>query len=152
MGNKIVVDADACPYKEEIISLSEKYKIELFFVFSHSHISEYPRQVKTVVVDNHKEAADLAIANLISKGDLVLTQDYGLAAMVLAKQSLVLLTNGTIVDDHNIEQLLFFRHSSAKNRKKRVRIKGSGKLTQADRDRFVSALEGTIKRMMENSG
>ncbi|MDD4342739.1 MAG: DUF188 domain-containing protein, partial [Eubacteriales bacterium] len=61
---KIIVDADACPFKNEIIDIAKKYNLELYFVFSTSHISNYPEYVKKVMVDNIKEAADLAVVNL----------------------------------------------------------------------------------------
>ena len=137
---KIIVDADACPFKKEIIDLAQKHDIELYFVFSTSHISNYPEYVKKVMVDNVKEAADLAVVNLAKENDIIITQDYGLAAMVLAKKAKVLLNRGQIADQNNIDQLLAFRHESAKNRRNRVRIKGPAKITDTDRKYFIEQL------------
>lgn len=141
---KIVVDADACPFKKEIIEIAKKYELELYFVFSTSHISNYPDYVKTIMVDNMKEAADLAVVNLAKENDIIITQDYGLAAMVLSKKSRVLLNRGLVADKDNIDQLLAFRHISAKNRKNRVRIKGPGKITEIDRKYFLDQLDRMI--------
>ena len=152
MEKKIIVDADSCPFSEEIITIAQKYDTELIFVFSTSHISEYPLTIKTVLVDNQKEAADIAIANLVCSGDLVVTQDYGLASMVLARSGQILLTSGMIVTEENIEQLLYFRHQSAKNRKKRVRVKGPRKLTKEDRLFFIGQFEKILQRMLNVGG
>lgn len=141
---KIIVDGDACPFKNDIMNLADKYEKELYIVFSTSHISNYPDQVKTVMVDNQKEAADLAVVNLAKAEDIVITQDYGLAAMVLAKKARVLLNRGLVADGQNIDQLLAFRHISAKNRKNRVRMKGPSKLTEEDRKNFLTQLQKMI--------
>jgi uncharacterized protein YaiI (UPF0178 family) len=141
---KIIVDGDACPFKNDIINLADKYDKELYIVFSTSHVSNYPEQVKTVMVDNQKEAADLAVVNLAKAEDIVITQDYGLAAMVLAKKARVLLNRGLVADGQNINQLLAFRHISAKNRKNRVRMKGPSKLTEEDRKNFLTQLQKMI--------
>lgn len=141
---KIIVDGDACPFKNDIINLADKYDKELYIVFSTSHVSNYPEQVKTVMVDNQKEAADLAVVNLAKAEDIVITQDYGLAAMVLAKKARVLLNKGLVADGQNIDQLLAFRHISAKNRKNRVRMKGPSKLTEEDRKNFLTQLQKMI--------
>ena len=134
---KIIVDGDACPFKNDIINLADKYDKELYIVFSTSHVSNYPEQVKTVMVDNQKEAADLAVVNLAKAEDIVITQDYGLAAMVLAKKARVLLNKGLVADGQNIDQLLAFRHISAKNRKNRVRMKGPSKLRRKIEKTFL---------------
>lgn len=137
---KIIVDADASPFKEEIVQMAIKHNRELYFVFSTSHISNYPKYVKTIMVDNEKEAADIAVANLAKKNDIIITQDYGLAAMVLAKKARVLLNRGQVVNQDNIDQLLAFRHISAKNRKNRVRSKGPSKITDNDKKEFLDQL------------
>lgn len=141
---KIIVDADACPFKNEIIDIAKKNNLELYFVFSTSHISNYPEYVKKVMVDNIKEAADLAVVNLAKENDIIITQDYGLAAMVLSKKARVLLNRGQVADHNNIDQLLAFRHESAKNRRNRVRTKGPSKITEADRKHFVEQLQRMI--------
>lgn len=141
---KIIVDADASPFKDEIIDLAIKHKKDLYFVFSTSHISKYPEYVKTVMVDNQKEAADIAVANLCKKNDIVITQDYGLGAMVLAKNARVLLNRGQVLNHDNINQFLDFRHISAKNRKKRVRVKGPRKINEDDKKNFLDQLSRMI--------
>ena len=92
------------------------------------------------MVDNEKEAADIAVANLSSEKDIIITQDYGLAAMVLAKNARVLLNRGQVLNQENIDQFLNIRHINAKNRKKRVRVKGPRKITDKDKKVFLDQL------------
>lgn len=82
------------------------------------------------MVSQGRESADLAIVNSVSKFDIVITQDYGLAAMCLAKGAFVLNQNGKEFTNENIEQLLFFRHESAKIRRAGGRVKGPKKRTE----------------------
>ena len=146
-GKKLIIDGDACPHKKEIIEAARERQIPVILVHSISHISQYPEDVEVHVVDNQKEAADLKIMNLARKRDLLITQDYGLSAMVLGKGLRVLLTSGMCADRTNIEQLLEFRHLSAKNRRNRVRMKGPKKSTEQDKRFFLSQLIQVLEEM-----
>lgn len=84
---KIYVDADACPVKDIIISEGTNAEIPVILVtsFSHFSITEQPSGVETIYVDSGEDAADYRIMKLAEKGDLIVTQDYGLASLGLAK-------------------------------------------------------------------
>ncbi|WP_366924178.1 YaiI/YqxD family protein [Metallumcola ferriviriculae] len=141
---RIFIDGDACPVKAETVSLADEYKLEVILVASVSHHQHMPG-VKLVQVDNMPEAADIAIVNRLEKGDIVVTQDYGLASLVLAKGALALSPRGKDFNHSNIDILLTERHMSAKVRRAGGRTKGPAPFTTADKERFASALRRLIE-------
>lgn len=139
---KIYVDADACPVKDIIIAEAIRRGIETILVTSISHFSlqEYPSGVKTIYVDNGKEAADYRIIQLAGKGDLVITQDYGLASLVLAKGCIVMHHKGFLYTNKNIDEMLQTRYLSAQARKAGQRTKGPKAFTKEDKEVFREKL------------
>lgn len=135
-GMRILVDADACPVKDEIRHAAAKLGVPVVLVSSHDHMLREEAGVQVVRVDRGKESADLYIVNHLRAGDLVVTQDYGLAALVLAKRAYALSERGVIYDADNIEFLLDRRHISAKVRRGGGRTKGPKKFTAEDRAAF----------------
>ncbi|APC46941.1 YaiI/YqxD family protein [Virgibacillus halodenitrificans] len=135
---KIYVDADACPVKKIVIEEATKAAIPVTLVTSFSHYSneEQPAGVETVYVDTGAEAADYRIMKLANKGDLIVTQDYGLASLGLAKGCTVLHHKGFAYTNNNIDQLLQTRYLSAMERKSGKRTKGPKALTEEDRNKF----------------
>ncbi len=135
---KIYVDADACPVKDIIIAEGTKAKIPVTLVTSFSHYSnaEKPVGVETVYVDSGADAADYRIMQLAQSGDLIVTQDYGLASLGLAKGCKVLHHKGFIYTNENIDQLLQTRYFSAMARKSGKRTKGPKPFTAEDREKF----------------
>ena len=144
---KIYVDADACPVKDIIVEEAISREINVVFVMSVSHFSlqEYPTGVETIYVDNGKEAADYRIMQLVSKGDLVITQDYGLASLVLAKGCITMHHKGFMYTNKNIDEMLQTRYLSAQARKAGQRTKGPKAFTNEDKEifrmKFVRVLE-----------
>lgn len=136
----IYVDADACPVKDIIVEVSKEYKILVYLVCSISHYSTALEGVEKIYVDNTPQAADLAIVNRVQKGDVVITQDYGLAAMVLGKECVALHHTGRLYTNKNIDKLLFKRHISSKVRRGGGKTKGPRALTNDDKERFRQAL------------
>ncbi|MED4019227.1 YaiI/YqxD family protein, partial [Sutcliffiella cohnii] len=116
---KIYVDADACPVKNIIITEARKYEIPVILVTSFSHYSnaEQPQGVETIYVDSGADAADYRIVKLVKKRDIIVTQDYGLASLGLAKGVIVLHHKGFTYSNENIDQLLQTRYLSAMARK-----------------------------------
>lgn len=112
----IFVDADACPVKEIIIKIAKQFNIPVFMFIDTSHIlnDDY---AKIIIVDKANDSVDFAIANKIKKNDIAVTQDYGLASMLLAKEASVIHQNGFFYIKDNIDQLLFERHISKKARR-----------------------------------
>ncbi|HZG55872.1 YaiI/YqxD family protein [Paenibacillus sp.] len=148
---KIVVDADACPVKEQISSTAVRFGVPVWMVSSYNHrLPELPG-VTIFQVDASDQAADLFIANRLSPGDVLVTQDYGLATIGLAKRTTVLSPRGTMFTNDNIDRLLEERHQSAKRRRAGGRTKGPKPFTAEDRDRFLHVLTKVLSRMQENA-
>lgn len=142
---KIIVDADACPVKDIIEELALQYRLQVIMVSNINHLisSGY---AEIVVVDGASEAADIAIVNLTRSGDIVVTQDYGLASMVLAKGSHALNPMGYQYTEANIEGLLLRRFLNQKARRARERIGGPRRRNQDDNKRFAKSLLGLISQ------
>ncbi|MFV8827491.1 YaiI/YqxD family protein [Alkalihalobacterium sp. APHAB7] len=135
---KIFVDADACPVKDIIISEARNFEIPVILVTSFSHFSnaKQPSGVETIYVDSGADAADYRIVKLVEKGDIIVTQDYGLASLGLAKGVIVLHQKGFRYTNDNIDQLLQTRYLSAMARKSGQRTKGPKPFTTEDREQF----------------
>lgn len=112
----IFVDADACPVKEIIINTAKQFNIPVFMFIDTSHIL-VDNYATIITVDKASDSVDFAIANKIKKGDIAITQDYGLASMLLGKGAYVMHQNGFSYTLDNIDQMLFERHMSKKARR-----------------------------------
>lgn len=114
---KILVDADACPVKDEIISVAQEFHLPVIMFIDTSHDLTYTSgDIKVITVDQGRDSADFALANRTETGDIAITSDYGLASMLLAKKAYVVHPNGFALDKNNIDHLLFQRHISRKMR------------------------------------
>ncbi|MFL2132566.1 YaiI/YqxD family protein [Desemzia sp. FAM 24101] len=142
----VYIDADASPVKNIVIEEGLKRGLPVTLVTSIAHYSttEYPPGVQTVYVDTGAEAADYRIMQLVKKEDLLITQDYGLASLCLAKGCLVLHHTGFRYTADNIDQLLQSRYLSAMVRKSGKRTKGPKPFTNEDRDKFRELLKGVL--------
>ncbi|MCL2866392.1 MAG: YaiI/YqxD family protein [Clostridia bacterium] len=136
---RILVDADACPVKEIIVRLAIQRGIPVIMLIDTSHRLHDGYSV-VVTVDKHADSVDFALMNMLTREDIVITQDFGLAAMVLGKGALAVNQNGFVYTDDNIEKLLMNRHISAKIRRGGGRTKGPAKRKQEDNDRFEALL------------
>ncbi len=123
---KILVDADACPVKQIIEKIAQRYGLEVIMVSNPHHAIE-SSYAQVILVDFSPEAADIAIVNRTNKGDVVITQDYGLAAMVLSRQAIAIHPNGKVYDEGNIDTLLSWRYLNARARRAGMRISGPSK-------------------------
>jgi uncharacterized protein YaiI (UPF0178 family) len=92
--------------------------------------------VKQIIVDSLPQAVDIAIVNRVEIGDVVVTQDYGLAALVLGKKGKAISPRGYFFNDGNIDRLLQKRHIHHEARKAGVRMKGPKKQSAKDKKRF----------------
>ena len=138
-ATRILVDADACPVKGIILRLAKRRNIPVTMVIDTSH--ELDDGYSTVItVDKGSDSADYAIAGMTACHDVVVTQDYGLAAMVLARGASVLDQNGLIYTSENIDSLLERRYIGQKIRRGGGRTKGPKKRTREDDERFEAAL------------
>lgn len=140
---KILVDADACPVKEIIESIAARHGLEVIMVSNLNHCIQ-SQYAEVVVVDGASQAADIAIINMVHPGDIVVTQDYGLASMALAKGSYALDPMGKIYTAENIDRLLLSRFLNQKARRAGERTKGPRKRVRPDDNRFARSLEQLI--------
>lgn len=138
---KILVDADACPVKSIIVDIAKHHSlvVMMFFDTSHQYQDGYSQ---TFQLDKGRDNADYALIAKTEANDIVITHDYGLATMALAKRAVVLHPNGKEYTDDNILSLLTRRATNMKIRKSRR--KGPKKRTKDDDDRFRQSLESLI--------
>ncbi|MCA0986077.1 YaiI/YqxD family protein [Guptibacillus algicola] len=135
----LFVDADACPVpiKEEIMSFQPALvNTEIVFVASYAHMSSTFQSAKWVMVDSEKEEADLYIHRHVTKGDIAITQDYGLASLLLPKGVFILSPRGKKYTEENISTLLHTRYLASKSRRAGKHTKGPRKFTNQDREHF----------------
>ena len=136
---QILVDADACPVKEIILRIAKKYKISVTMIIDTSH-ELYDGYSTIITVDKARDSVDIKLINLLKREDIVVTQDYGVAAMGLGKGAKVLNQNGLIYSDNNIDRLLFERHIGQKVRRAGGRTGSVKKRSKEDDDNFERAL------------
>jgi len=136
---QILVDADACPVKEIIVSQAKKLNIPVTMLLDTSH--ELNDGYSTVItVDKGRDSADIRLVNLIQVGDIVVTQDFGVAAMALGRGAKAINQNGMVYDDSNMNQLLFERHLGQKIRRAGGRAGKMHKRSKANDEAFDIAL------------
>lgn len=141
---RILVDADACPVKEIIVSLAKTHDIPvtMYFDTSHQYQDGYSN---TIQLDKGKDSVDFALVNDTTAGDIVVTQDYGLASMALSKQAKTIHPNGNIYTNDNILGLLTRRATNMRTKKKH--LKGPKKRTHVEDERFRRSLESLINNI-----
>lgn len=144
---RVIVDADACPVTDIIIEETQTLSIPVYLVKSYDHfsISDYPNHVKTQYVDSGNDAVDYVIVKQVEPNDIVITQDYGLAALCLPKRCIVLHHQGYRFTQENIESKLMNRHLNAKARKAGQRTKGPKKFTKEHKEIFRSRFRKIIQ-------
>lgn len=139
---KLFIDGDGSPVKDAAIAVAYTFSIPVVIVTSIDHYStkEYTGQVQFVYVDQGADAADYRIVQLIQAKDILITQDYGLAALVLPKGVRVLHHLGYEYTKETIDGLLEQRYFSAKIRKSGEHTKGPKPFTKEDSEAFKKAL------------
>lgn len=137
---QILVDADACPVKDIIVRLAKQKNIPVTMLIDTSH--ELHDAYSTVItVDKARDSVDYALMGLLRAGDIVVTQDFGLAAMALGKRAKAIHQNGLVYTDDNIDRLLMERHIGQKVRRGGGRTKGPAKRGREDDLRFETELQ-----------
>lgn len=143
---KILIDADACPKTvlQICIRTGRNYSIPVWTVasFDHNIVSDHH-----VVVGSESQEADIKLINLTQSGDIVVTQDWGLASMVLGKNAYCISPVGKEYNGDNIDFLLEERELKAKFRRGGGRTKGPSKRTPQDDERFARELERKVRRI-----
>lgn len=142
--SEIWIDADGCPVVEESVEIAQEYGLPVTIVCDTSHMYSLP-YAKLLMADKGKDQADFLLLRHVKQGDIVITQDYGLAALVLAKQAKALSQNGLCYNNGNIETLLASRHAHAQQRKHK-HYSHMAKRTREDDMAFVQALRTMIEK------
>lgn len=141
---KIIVDADACPRSVLLIcaGVANEYEAPLWTVASFNHLIQSDCHV---VVGNAAQETDIRIMNLAQPGDVAVTQDWGLAAMLLGKEVRCLSPSGRMFTARSIEFLLEEREAKAKFRRSGGRTKGPKKRNLEDDQRFEACLRKVLQ-------
>lgn len=139
----ILVDADACPVKGIIVRLAKKCRIPVTMFIDTSHILDDGYST-VITVDKGRDSADIRLVNLISAGDIVVTQDFGVAAVSLARGARALNQNGMIYSDKNMDRLLFERALGQKIRRAGGKAGKNRKRTSEDDKNFETVLSNML--------
>lgn len=143
----IYIDADACPVTRIAEDIARKYGIPVTLLCDTNHrlTSDY----STVrVIGAGADAVDIALINLCQRGDVVVTQDYGVAALALGKGARAIHQSGRWYTDDNIDGLLMERHLARKARRSgKHHLKGPAKRTEEDDKRFAGSFERLIREI-----
>ena len=146
---QILVDADACPVVRQVEEIARKHALHVTLLCDEHHFlsSDYS-QVK--YISSGADAVDIALMNLCCKGDIVVTQDYGVAAMTLGKGALAIHHTGKRYTNENIDMMLMERHLAKKARRAsgKHHLHGPSKFTDEDRQRFSAAFEMLITEVL----
>lgn len=146
---QIFIDADACPVVRQVENIAKKYSIAVTLVCDTSHVmkSDYS---KVEVIGKGADAVDFALLNMCKKGDIVVSQDYGVAAMVLGKGGYVIHQSGKEYTNENIDQMLMERHLHKKARmsSSKTHMKGTKKRSKQDDDNFCLSFEQLVQRAL----
>lgn len=144
---KIFVDADACPVIDIVEDIATKYNIPVTLLCDTNHVltSDYS---EVVVVGAGADAVDYKLISICHRGDIVVTQDYGVAAMALGKGAFAIHQSGKWYTNENIDQMLMERHLNKKVRRasSRNHIKGPRKRTDEDDQRFAESFEKLLRK------
>lgn len=143
----IYIDADACPVVGIAEDIATKYNISVTLLCDTNHVltSDYS---EVIVVGAGADAVDYKLISICHRGDIVVTQDYGVAAMALGKGSFAIHQSGKWYTNENIDQMLMERHLNKKARRasSRNHIKGLRKRTEEDDQRFAESFEKLLRK------
>ena len=145
---KVLIDADACPVVNAAVSLCRHYNAECILLCDTAH--ELHREgASTLIFDKGADSVDLALVNRAAPGDIVITQDYGLASMCLARGAKVLHQDGWAYTEDNIQALLFQRHAAKAFRMSGGRVKGPARRTRQQDAAFTAAFEKLLQQTVQ---
>lgn len=148
----IYVDADACPVVHETTEIARRHGVPVVLLCDTNHVlaSDY---ASVAVIGAGADAVDFALVNRVKAGDIAVTQDYGVAAMALARGARPIHQSGMWYTSENIDGLLAERHLHKKARMAHAKhhLKGPKKRTAEDDERYSASLERLILSM-NNAG
>jgi len=141
----VFIDGDGCPVVDLTIKIAGQAGVACVIVCDTSHVFEKPGAT-TITVSKGNDSVDFALVNMIKKGDIVVTQDYGLAAMCLARGAIPISQDGMLYTNSNIDGLLMQRYTAKKIRMAGGRLRGSSKRTHEQNLLF----EAQLQKLCEN--
>ena len=145
---KVLIDADACPVVDIAVSACKNCGITCILCCDTAH-TIHRDGAETLVFDKGADSVDFALANRVESGDVVVTQDYGLASMCLAKGARVLHQDGWEYTAYNIDALLFSRHEARKFRASGGRTKGPAKRKPEQDTAFRTAFKNLLQQTVQ---
>ena len=147
---QIFVDADACPVVGVVEKIAKKHNVPVTLLCDTNHVlsSDYS---EVIVVGAGADAVDYKLISICHKGDIVVSQDYGVAAMALGKGAYAIHQSGKWYTNDNIDQMLMERHLNKKARRSshKNHIKGPKKRTEEDDERFTQSFEKMLMMVQE---
>ncbi len=150
---QIFVDADACPVVRIVEKVAQKYRIAVTLLCDTNHIlrSEYS---EVIVVGAGADAVDYKLISICHKGDIVVSQDYGVAAMALGKGAYAIHQSGKWYTNDNIDQMLMERHLNKKARRgsHKNHLKGPKKRTEEDNEKFAQSFDKLVLMAQTQEG
>lgn len=145
---RIYVDADACPVTHIVEKIAKKYEITCTLICDTNHVlsSDYS---EVVIVGAGTDAVDFKLISLLAKGDICVSQDYGVVAMALGKGCFAIHQSGKWYTNENIDQMLMERHLAKKARQssKKKHLKGPSKRTPEDDKQFEESFERLVQKV-----
>ena len=150
---QIFVDADACPVVAIVEKIAKEHNVPVTLLCDTNHVlsSAYS---EVVIVGAGTDAVDYKLISICHKGDIVVSQDYGVAAMALGKGAYAIHQSGKWYTNDNIDQMLMERHLNKKARRSfhKNHIKGPKKRTAEDDERFAQSFEKIVLMAQQNEG
>ena len=144
---QILVDADACPVVSIVERVAKEHNLPVTLLCDTNHVlsSDYS---EVIVVGAGADAVDYKLISICHRGDIVVSQDYGVAAMALGKGANAIHQSGKWYTNENIDQMLMERHLNKKARRssQKNHIKGPRNRTDADDERFFQSMERLLKK------
>lgn len=145
----IYVDADGCPVVRLAIETATEYNLQTVVVADTAHYFEIDNElVTTLIVSKGADSSDFAILSRCSKGDIIVTQDYALAAMCLARGAYPINQNGKLYTDENIDGMLMQRHIGKQIRAAGGKTHHAKKRVKAQNDAFEAAFRKLIEKLL----
>jgi len=135
----LFIDADACPVTRDALSVARMKKVPVVVVGNETqNLARLAGRdgVECVQVSAGSDAADFAIVERLQPSDVVVTQDTGLAAMVLGRGAKAMSPRGRVFSLATIDAELAVRHAEQRHRRAGGRTRGPSPFEEEDRDRF----------------
>lgn len=145
---KVLIDADACPVVDIAAALCKEFHTECILMCDTAHVLQRDG-AQTLIFDKGADSVDFALVNRVAPGDIVITQDYGLASMCLAKRARILHQDGWEYTEFNISGLMEQRHAAKKFRMAGGRTKGPSKRRPEQDEAFRRAMQKLLQQSVQ---